>query len=355
MVQNILVKILLAPFSLLYGILISIRNFLFQVGIIKRSVFDLPVINVGNLTIGGAGKTPHVERLISILQPYIDISVLSRGYGRKSKGFQFVNYNGNALQYGDEPLQFKRKNKDLVVAVSESRALGIPEILKSFPGTKAVLLDDAFQHLAVSPSLNILLTEYSRLFTNDYLLPSGRLREWRNAYRRADIIIVTKCPNDITNEERNEIITKINPETHQKVFFSKYSYGNPYNIYKPSQRITLNANIDLLLVSAIANTDYLSAYLEDIGCGISHIQYEDHHYFTEHELSQIKLQFDQIENPQKIVLSSEKDLMRLDLHRNYLLSNQLPIFALPIKVEFLFNEGALFDGLIRKHLLDYKI
>lgn len=355
MVQNILAKLLLSPLSLLYGIGVSLRNFLFQVGLIKRSVFDLPVINVGNLTIGGAGKTPHVEHLIRLLHPFIDISVLSRGYGRNTKGFHFVQYNGDALKYGDEPLQFKRKNKDLVVAVSESRALGIPEILKGYPNTKTVLLDDAFQHLAVNPSLNILLTEYNRPFTQDYLLPSGRLREWRSAYKRADIIVVTKCPDHIDIEARNQILKELQPSDYQKVFFSKYAYGDPYNIYNPKQRIKLTENLDLLLVSAIANTDYLGTYLEKIGSNISYVQFEDHHYFTEHELSQINLQFQNIENPNKLILSSEKDIMRLDLHRKFILSNQLPIFALPIKVEFLFNESELFNSLIKKHLLDFKI
>jgi len=146
MVQNVLVRLLLSPFSLLYGFLISMRNFFFQVGLIRRSEFNIPVINIGNLSIGGAGKTPHVEYLINLLKPYINTSVLSRGYGRKTKGFLFVEANGNANQFGDEPLQYRRKFKDIVVAVSESRALGIPEMIKKYPQINAVLLDDAFQH-----------------------------------------------------------------------------------------------------------------------------------------------------------------------------------------------------------------
>lgn len=354
MVQNILVKLLLSPLSLIYGIIIGLRNFLFQVGVIRSSEFNLPVINVGNLSIGGAGKTPHVEYLIQLLSPYMGISVLSRGYGRKSKGFKFVEYTGDANMYGDEPLQYKRKNKNLVVAVSESRALGIPEILKKYPSVKTVLLDDAFQHLAVAPSLNILLTEQNRLFTNDYLLPSGRLREWRSAYQRADIIIVTKCSLDFTEEERIEIEKKINPKDHQKIFFTKYIYGSPYNIYKPNIRLKIDESLSLILVSAIANTDYLSEYLNATNAEIRHVRFEDHHYFSEHEIAEIKKTFDEVPHPHKIVLCSEKDAMRIDLHRNYLISNQVPIFALPIKVEFLFDEGKVFDTLIKQHLLNFK-
>ena len=355
MVQNILVKILLAPFSLLYGLAISTRNFFFSAGIVKRSTFNIPVINVGNLTIGGTGKSPHVEYLIRLLKPYLDIAILSRGYGRKTKGFQFVKHSGDANQFGDEPLQFKRKNPEMVVAVAESRALGIPEILKYNPKIKAIVLDDAFQHLSVKPSLNILLTEQSRLFIDDYLLPSGRLREWRSAYERADIIVVTKCRKGFGEKEREEIMNKIELKGHQKIYFSHYVYGDPYFMYNPSQRIKLKEAEDVILVSAIANTDYMEEYLESFNCNLHYIQYEDHHYFTEHEVSQIKSRFDEIEGTKKIILSSEKDCMRLDLHRDFLLKNKLPIFAIPIKVEFLFDQGSLFDSDIKKHLLNFKI
>lgn len=355
MVQNILAKILLAPFALLYGVLISFRNFFFQIGLIRSSTFNIPVINIGNLSIGGAGKTPHVEYLINLLKPYINVSVLSRGYGRNTKGFHFVKPEGDAQQYGDEPLQYKRKNKDVVVAVSESRALGIPEILKSYPHVSTVLLDDAFQHIAVQPSLNILLTQANKLFSDDYLLPSGRLREWRSAYKRANIIIVTKCPEDFSKEDKMSVISKIKPADHQHIYFSHYIYGTPYNIYKPSERIDLKEELSVLLVSAIANTDYLSAYLNSTGCSIDHVKFEDHHYFTEHEMSQIKQSFDRIENPNKILLCSEKDAMRLDLHRSFLISSQVPIFALPIKVEFLFEEGKIFEDMIKGHLIEFKI
>lgn len=355
MVQNVLVKLLLSPFSLLYGFIISMRNFFFQVGLIRRSEFNIPVINIGNLSMGGAGKTPHVEYLINLLKPYINTSVLSRGYGRKTKGFLFVEANGNANQYGDEPLQYRRKFKDIVVAVSESRALGIPEMLKKYPQIDTVLLDDAFQHLAVDPSLNILLTEQTNLFTDDYLLPSGRLREWRSAYKRADIIVVTKCRPGFDEEQRQLIIQKIKPEIHQKIFFTHYVYGDPYNIYDSNQSLRLNGQQTILMVSAIANTDYLSHYLENLGCEVEHIQYEDHHYFTEHEISVIKETFDKIDNKNKILLSSEKDAMRLDLHQKFIISNQLPIFALPIRVDFLFGDGKDFDNTIKSHLLQFKI
>ncbi|MEL6988815.1 MAG: tetraacyldisaccharide 4'-kinase, partial [Bacteroidota bacterium] len=170
----------MAPISLLYGLGISIRNGLYSNGVLKGFKFNVPIISIGNLTVGGTGKSPHIEMLIRMLRPYLNIATLSRGYGRKSKGYIEIKKDHDAKIAGDEPLQFKRKFSDVLVTVAESRSLAIPKIMQRYPQTQTILLDDAFQHLEVIPSLNILLTEHSRLFTNDYLLPSGRLREWRS-------------------------------------------------------------------------------------------------------------------------------------------------------------------------------
>jgi tetraacyldisaccharide 4'-kinase len=304
---------------------------------------------------GGTGKSPHIEYLIRLLKDYLKIATLSRGYKRKSRGFHLVNFMDQVETTGDEPLQFKKKFRDIDVAVSESRTLGIPKLLIHNPELESILLDDAFQHRSVKPGLNILLTDYSRLFTRDFLLPSGNLREWRGSYKRADIIIVTKCPEDITQEEKQLLIEEIKPQKHQRIFFSKYLYGNPYYIFNTSQRIVLTDDIDVLLVSAIANTDYLNSYLETKVNSVRNVEYEDHHDFSNHDVSRIKLIFDNMNSQKKLILTTEKDAMRLHRHRNYLIENKVPIFTLPAHVSFLNEDGPVFDTSIKDFLLNFKV
>lgn len=353
--MDIIFKILLFPFSMLYGLGISLRNMLYDLDLVKASTFNLPIISVGNLSIGGAGKTPHVEYLITLLSPYINVGTLSRGYKRKSKGFFMVKESDNVLQVGDEPLQFKKKYKDIAVAVSESRVLGIPEMLKQSPETKVVILDDAYQHRSVVPGMNILLTDFSNLFTDDFLLPSGRLREWRSAYKRADIIIVSKCPRDSSLIDKEAIIKKINPSKKQQVYFSYYEYGKPYYMYNHSYQLRLSPDIKGVVVSAIARVDYLLEFLEPTIDLASHFVYEDHHLYSEHEISVIKQTYDAIDYEKKVILTTEKDAMRMDLHRDYLLENKLPIYILPIKVAFHYKEDGNFDESIKDFLLNFRV
>lgn len=198
MIQQWLIKILLAPFALLYGLTVLVRNGLYQIGFFKSIRFSFPVISIGNLSVGGTGKTPHIEYFIQHLQEYVRIGVLSRGYGRNTRGYRLVQTNDHAELSGDEPVQIKRKFPDTAVAVSENRALGIPQLLKTNPEVQLILLDDAYQHRAIRPALSILLTDYNRPYYQDFLLPVGRLREWRGGARRADAIVVTKCPLTLT-------------------------------------------------------------------------------------------------------------------------------------------------------------
>ncbi len=354
MVQNTIVKILLAPFSLLYGMGVSLRNFFYKKGILKGVEFDIPLISVGNLSIGGAGKTPHIEYLIRLLKDYLNVATISRGYKRKTKGFLIVKPNHNATAVGDEPLQFARKFRDILVTVSESRTFAVPQILMEQPDNQVILLDDAFQHLSITPGLNILLTEYSYPFTKDYLLPSGRLREWRSAYRRADIIIISKCPSTISEEDKNDMIEEINLLPRQRIYFSYYEYSNPYFILKPDYHFNLSADLDVVLISAIARADYLIEYLETQVNSIQALEYEDHHYFTNFDISQLKNTFNNIDSSKKIILTTEKDAMRLELHRQFIVENKLPVYVLPVKVAFHFNEGESFDNDIKHFMLDFK-
>lgn len=355
MIQQKLVQMLLAPFSLLYGLGVSLRNGLYERGVLKGVEFNIPVIAVGNLSVGGAGKTPHIEYLIHLLKDYIDVATLSRGYRRKTKGYLEVQAQMDAEQVGDEPLQYKRKFPDIVVTVSESRSFAIPKIIMDHENIKAVLLDDAFQHRSVKPGLNILLTEYSHPFTRDYLLPSGRLREWRSAYERADIIIVSKCPPVLEEADRQRMVAEINPLSHQKLYFSYYDYGQPYFILNPRYRLQFQPEMDALLISAIARTDYLLGHLETQVGSIRAMEYEDHHYFSKYDVGQLKANFDRMENEKKVILTTEKDAMRLQLHHAYIKEEQLPIFALPVQVRFHFSEAEQFDDDVRQYLLNFKV
>lgn len=354
MIQQTLVKILLAPFSLLYGVGISLRNFLYQKELLKGIRFDIPVISVGNLSIGGAGKTPHIEYLIRLLQPYIYVSTLSRGYKRSTKGFLLARPHHNAKSIGDEPLQFVRKFPGVVVAVAENRSFAVPQMMMAAPHLQAILLDDAFQHRSIEAGLNILLTQYNLPFTQDYLLPSGRLREWRSAYHRADVIIVTKCPEQVSEEEKTKLRREINLLAHQRLFFSKYVYENPYYIFNANQRLELDDKLDVFLICAIAGTDYLLKYLEPQVDSVTVLEYEDHHYFSENDMDQLKSSFERIKSERKIIITTEKDAMRLELHRNFIVQHRLPIFVLPIRVEFLFDEGKEFNEGIQNFLLNFR-
>jgi tetraacyldisaccharide 4'-kinase len=354
MPEDIVIRVLLLPIALLYGLVVGLRNLLYRTGVLRSVRFDLPVISVGNLTVGGTGKSPHIEYMIGWLSEYLDVAVLSRGYGRKTEGFRMVTTIDTVNESGDEPLQFKRKFPQIPISVSESRALGIPELVKRNPSTQCVLLDDAFQHLAVTPGLNIMLTEFSKPFTRDWLLPSGRLREWRHGYRRADVIIVTKCPADLTEAQRQKLIYEIDPYTWQRIYFSKYAYGTPYDMLRPDQRRPFDLNTDVLLVSAIANTDYLLKYVGGEARSVQTIEYEDHHYFEEDELNDILKRFERMERKEKIIITTEKDATRLELHADFFWKNNLPIYVLPVEVAFCDNDELAFQEDVKQVLLDFK-
>jgi len=354
MKKNWFAIVLLSPFSLLFAGIITLRNIFYETGLLKATSFNLPIINVGNLSVGGTGKTPHIEHLIRLLSPYINVATLSRGYKRKSKGFRLISPRDNAKQSGDEPLQFKKKYPNIPVAVSESRNIGIPLLVKHHPEVEAILLDDAFQHRSVVPGLNILLTEQNNLFTDDFLMPSGRLREPRISYERANIIIVSKCDEDITKNDMESIKTKINPLPFQKLFFTKYKYGQPYYIFDNSIKVNLAEDHKVVLISAIANVEYLLSYLERKATIENIVKYEDHHYFSTIELEYFKKMYDQSAD-NTLFLTTEKDAMRLALHKDYLLENKIPIFALPIEVEFLNDGGSQFDNYVKDFLLQFKV
>ena len=355
MLREWIIKGLLFPFTLIYGAIISVRNTMYDRGMLKSTSFAVPTIGIGNLSVGGTGKTPHIEYLITLLKDYIQVAVMSRGYKRKTNGFLMVDAMMSANDCGDEPLQFKRKFPYIHVAVSESRMLGIPKLIGAAPDTQVVLLDDIFQHRSVQPSINILLTEYSSPYFKDILLPSGRLREWRSGSSRADAIIVTKCPPSLNEQQRIAFTDKLQPNPEQEVFFSHYQYGYPYYMYNAAQRLQLVKGHHVLLLTAIAHTDYLQTYVESRVSYVRSIAFEDHKEFSNYDLAQIKKVFDNMEMPHKFILTTEKDAVRLDIHRDFLIQHRIPVFVLPVRVQFLFDEGAKFDAWIQNRLLSFKI
>ncbi len=351
--DNWLLKILLLPFALLYGIGVSLRNFFYSKNLLKGVEFDLPVISVGSLSVGGAGKTPHVEYLIRLLKDYINVATLSRGYKRKTRGYRIANNSDTVSTIGDEPLQFYEKFPDITVAVAENRMFAIPQMMTSHPDIQTILLDDAFQHRSVKPGLNILLTQYRLPFTQDWLLPAGRLREWRSAYRRADLIIISKCPDQISKEEKEQWLEEINPLPHQQIFFSKYEYENPYRIFTKEQG-KLNQESNVLLVCALANTDYLTEHLEQHAKRVRSLEFADHHFFSKYDMSRMLDIYTKWEVENKVIITTEKDAARLELHKEFIQKHNIPIYVLPTYVSFLNEENELFDAKIKDFLLGFR-
>ncbi len=355
MVDNIILKILLFPFSIVYGAVIGLRELMYRTHLLKGVSFDIPLISIGNLTVGGAGKTPHIEYLLRLLLPYLEVGTLSRGYKRKTSGYRLVLEYDSALEAGDEPLQFKRKFKDATVAVCENRVFAVPKMLMDNHNLQTILLDDAFQHRPIKPGLNILLTEHSKPFYRDFLLPVGRLREFPEAYKRANIIIVSKCPDDITRAEADSIMQRIHPYSYQKVYFTYYQYDAAYFWFNPSFSYKLTDNTDIVLVSGIANSDYLVSHLQRTVNNIEMLEFADHHIFKEVDLLAIQNLFASIPGKDKVILTTEKDALRLELHRNFFIENQLPLLVLPIEVKFCFDEETMFQQQIKDYLLNFKV
>ncbi len=338
------------PFALLYWLGISIRNWLYNKNILKSASFGLPVICVGNLSVGGTGKSPMVEYLVANLKDKFKVATLSRGYKRKTKGYALANENTTALEIGDEPMQFHQKFPDVPIAVGEERILAIPQLLHDKPETQAIILDDAFQHRSIKAGLNILLTDYNNLFTRDFYLPTGDLRDLKSSYKRAEIIVVTKCRPDLPEIEKQKLIKEINPLPGQLIFFTTIDYGQLYHI-SSSISFTLDAKIEVLLVTGIANPRPLKRMLEEHSSSYQMLQYSDHHIFTIDDLNEIKQKFEKIETTNKIILTTEKDAVRLIKFTNEIA--ELPLYVIPVRHQFLFEEGGSFDKTVNGFIQNF--
>lgn len=344
-------RYLLFPFSLIYGAAVWMRNRLFDKNILKSSGFNFPIICVGNLAAGGTGKTPMTEYLLRLLKKDFKTATLSRGYKRKTTGFAIANEQTTALEIGDEPMQFHQKFPDVVVAVGEERLVAIPQLLHERPETEVIILDDAFQHRQVQAGLNILLTDYSDLYTRDLMLPAGNLRDVRSSSARADIIVVTKCPAAITKEEKRKIIDEIDPTDRQQVFFTTIVYGKPYHLFG-RQELELAQDFAVLLVCGIANPAPLKTYLTDTVHTYDLLRYADHHIFHTNDLRDIKQQFEKLKAGKKIVLTTEKDAVRLEKFVAEL--RDFPIYVIPVEHAFLFAEEDAFRSRINAFIKSFR-
>ncbi|NNK60020.1 MAG: tetraacyldisaccharide 4'-kinase [Flavobacteriaceae bacterium] len=325
--RNIL--ILFVP---VYFIVTWLRNKLYDTGILTSQSYDVPVICVGNLSVGGTGKTPMIEYLIRLLGDSHRLATLSRGYKRHSKGFVLADASATALKIGDEPFQFFSKFNDIIVAVDANRRRGIENLLALEQAPEVILLDDAFQHRKVKAGLNILLSTYDDLYVDDMLLPTGNLREPKRGARRADIILVTKCPTYIGETEKHLIRKKLNPQAHQAVFFSEISYSEQVYSEKESMLRTDLLDKQFTLVTGIANAQPMVSFLKANGFKFEHVNYPDHHHYSDADIVELK--------KKDTILTTEKDFMRL---KGSISSDRL--YYLPIETQV--SNGSDLDQLIR--------
>jgi tetraacyldisaccharide 4'-kinase len=347
-----IISILLFPLSFLYGLILYIRNRLYDWNIFKSTKFNFPVISVGNLNLGGVGKTPHVEYLVRLLFENFEVATLSRGYKRKTSGFYLSNEKSTVADIGDEPLQYKLKFKEITVAVDEKRVNGIQKIKKNNPNTGVILLDDAYQHRAVNPGVNILITDCSKLYIYDNVVPSGRLREWACGSKRADIIIVSKTSNLLSPIEKRRIKEKLKPQLHQKIYFSYIKYGEitPFTTAAKNINNEINNNLSVLLLTGIAKAGPLFYKLKNEYKSVKHIKFSDHHNFTDSDIADIKEEYESSYVNNKIIITTEKDIMRLSLPKILNQLQDIPIFYIPIEICFHGDDKEKFDKQIMKYV-----
>lgn len=346
---------LLTPFSWGYGAGVWLRNAAFNVGLLPQEEYDVPVVSVGNITVGGTGKTPHVEYIIEALYRRYHIAVLSRGYKRKTKGFILASNNMTPRDIGDEPYQIFRKFSGLItLAVCESRRKGISELLRIDPDINLILLDDGFQHRYVKPKVNIVLVDYNLPPYEDKLMPLGTLREPARNVLRGDIVVVTKCPSDITAMDIRMVKKNLALFPYQGLFFSNIRYADPVPVFPvQSPQITslqwLREDDAVLCLTGIATPKPLVRYLRQFAARVKVMHFDDHHFFTRRDFSDIFKVYNSLEGKRKFIITTEKDAVRIMNNPYYPPTRRHCIFYIPMRVGFLEMEGSNFiDELVKK-------
>ena len=345
-------NILLYPVSLLYGMITSARNFLYNTGILPSVEFHLPVICVGNITVGGTGKTPHTEYLAGLLRKNFKVATLSRGYKRKTRDFKIASTKSLVSEIGDEPMQIYRKFSDVMVTVDRNRVHGVKRILEENPETDVIILDDGFQHRSITPGFSVLLSDFDRLIVRDHMMPYGSLRESKHNMRRADIILITKSPENISPIQRRLIVKEVDKAPYQNLFFTTLRYKDPLPVFGDTGKdknyldMSKSEGYGAILVTGIANPNPLKEYLHKTAGEIIHLSFPDHYNFKNRDIKSIISAYENLKSPVKYLFATEKDAARLREFTNIAEPVRSAFFYVPVEIFFLNEDKENFDNLI---------
>ncbi len=323
------------PLTIWYAVVVSLRNWMYDRGVLKSYRASVRTIGVGNLIMGGSGKTPHTEWLLRRLGQSRSVALLSRGYGRKTQGFVLADSKSTAAEIGDEPDMIRRKFPHITVAACEERRIGLQQLQALPEPPQIVVLDDVFQHRQVRPDTSILLTEYGHPWCDDHILPFGNLREWRRGSQRADLVIVTKCPPTMSEKEQMQFRQRLRLRASQKLYFSTIEYKEPQPLFENNNTAKLEEVDEVLLVTGIAHPETLERHLA-AHTHVTPLRFGDHHDFSKADIQQIQEKYAQLSGTRKAIISTEKDASRLRYWNTAL--QGLPILIVPIEVRFLGNE-----------------
>jgi len=340
-------RLLLFPFSLIYGLIVVIRNWCYDAGIFKSYRADIPVISVGNLEVGGAGKSPMTEYLIRLFRNNYKLATLSRGYGRETREYLAATATATAAQIGDEPSQFAHKFPDITVAVCEDRATGIKNLQTEH---NLIILDDAYQHRAVTPGFSILLFDYNKINQPRLLLPAGNYREPFSGRKRADIIVISKCPEQLSDDEQQKVIKRVMPYPNQQIFFTFITYQQLKTFGGGAVDTVIDNDTTVFLLTGIANAGPLVRNIQKSTQNIIHHNYPDHHRFTLKNIAKLAAEFNSCASKNKVIITTEKDAQRLLKHDLLQAVTQLPVLVLPIGISFLNNGQQQFNNLVTNYV-----
>jgi len=345
-------NIFLYPISLIYGLITGIRNFMYNTGILPSVEFQLPVICVGNITVGGTGKTPHTEYLLELLRGNFKVATLSRGYKRKTRDFRIASSSSLVSDIGDEPMQIFRKFTDVMVTVDRNRVHGVNKILQGNPETEVIILDDGFQHRSITPGFSILLSDFERLIVRDHMMPFGSLRESKGNMRRADIILITKSPENISPIQRRLIVKEVDKAPYQNLYFTTLTYKAPLPVFESKDPEETHSDLSqcagcgIVLITGIANPLPLKEYLQKTAGEIIHLSFPDHYNFKEKDIDNIYSAYNDLKSPTKYLFTTEKDAVRLREFTNIAEPVRSAFFYIPVGIYFLNDDKDEFDNLI---------
>lgn len=345
-------NILLYPVSLIYGLITGFRNFLYNSGILGSAVFPIPIICVGNITVGGTGKTPHTEYLVELLARNFKVATLSRGYKRKTRDFRIASALTTVSEIGDEPIQIFRKFPDTLVAVDRKRVNGVRHMLEFASDIDVIILDDGFQHRSITPGFSIMLSDFARPVMKDHMLPYGNLREDKSNMRRADVILITKCPKDLNPIQRRLMVKEIGKAPYQNLYFTSFSYMAPIPVFgnkdkeKACLDLTKCSGGSIVLITGIANPKPLREYLQQFLGEITELTYPDHYSYRDKDILAIKEAFDALSSSSRFIITTEKDAVRLGEFTNMEEPVKSALFYVPVGITFLNDDKEEFDNLV---------